>query len=423
MDKPAVVVVGGGPAGLRAAEVLAAHGCRVDLFDQKASVGRKFLVAGKGGLNLTHSEPLEGFLNRYETELPRWREMLADFSPADLRAWAEGLGVETYVGTSGRVFPRGQQAAALLRRWVMRLRELGVTFHVNRRFEGVQPLELEGGLTLNFRDTHTNEESQAVARAAVIALGGASWPKTGSDGLWPTILQGNGIGVAPWQAANCGFEVAWDARLLKAAEGMPLKNVALSAGGKTVAGEALITRYGLEGGTIYQLGRRLRAMPEPRLIIDFKPSLSVEQLLAKVAHGKVTFADAIRRWKLGPAIGALLEFHGPGAKAALPQLAEAVKAFPLNVRGPRPVEEAISSAGGILWEELTPDLMLHRLPGVFAAGEMIDWEAPTGGYLLQGCFASGTRAARGALRFLGVNMDADKKPTPAPEAAARVQPA
>jgi uncharacterized flavoprotein (TIGR03862 family) len=397
-----VAVVGGGPAGLRAAEVLAQNGgCRVQLFEQKPSVGRKFLVAGRGGLNLTHSEPLDNFIARYEEELPRWRELLADFGPTALRDWAEGLGVETYVGTSGRVFPRGQQAAALLRRWVAKLRESGVAFHVNRRFEGLHRAEAsEGGWKLAFQDTRSGESHQITVQATIFALGGASWPQTGSDGLWTPIFQAAGISLSPWQAANCGFEVDWDERFLAAAEGLPLKNIVLTANGKTVSGEALITRYGLEGGAIYQLGRRLRAMPEPRLLIDFKPSFTAGQLLAKLSGGKLPFEEIMRRWRLGPAAKALLEFHGPGVQASPEILSKSVKMFPLPLRGPRPITEAISSSGGVAWAELTRDLMLTRLPGIFAAGEMIDWEAPTGGYLLQGCFATGTRAAEGALRFL-----------------------
>ena len=397
------VVVGGGPAGLRAAEVLAQNGCRVTLFEQKPSVGRKFLVAGKGGLNLTHSEHMVKFVLRYGDQIERWQELLADFGPDALRAWAAELGVETYVGTSGRVFPRGQQAAALLRRWVVRLRGAGVEFHANQRLESLDP-DGANGWRLGFRETRTGETRDERAATVVLALGGASWPDTGSDGRWPAVF-GGGVQprILPWQAANCGWEVAWDARLLAAAEGKPLKNITMTVSDRTVPGEALITRYGLEGGAVYQFGRELRAMEEPFLEIDLKPDVPLENVLAKLPSSKkpLGWDEVAGRLKLGPAARALLEFHGPTTGLRDRRaLAAAIKALRLEPKCPRPIAEAISSAGGVAWEELDADLMLTRLPGVFLAGEMIDWEAPTGGYLLQGCFASGTRAAQGALRRL-----------------------
>ncbi len=396
------VVIGGGPAGLRAAEVLAVAGKRVTLYDQKLSVGRKFLVAGKGGLNLTHSEELASFVNRYEDQRTRWRDLLTAFGPAELRAWAQGLGVETYVGTSGRVFPRGQQAAMLLRRWVTRLRALGVTFHAAHRLEGLRA-NVDGGWTLDLRETRRGETLQTQARTVCLALGGASWPQTGSNGTWPPILQSLGVPVAGWQPANCGFEVDWDPRVLAAAEGLPIKNIAVTAGGRTVPGELLITRYGLEGGALYQLGRSLRAMDPPALEIDFKPGVNEDRLfhqLPERSRQGVGWRQLARFWRLSPAAIALLEFHGPADNSHGKTLACGVKHFPLVLRGPRPVAEAISSAGGIHWSALNEDLMLTAHPGLFVAGEMIDWEAPTGGYLLQGCFATGTRAGLGVQRFL-----------------------
>lgn len=376
LDPCAVAVVGGGPAGLRAAEVVAQAGCRVALYEQKASVGRKFLVAGRGGLNLTHSEPVEKFPERYLDAGDRWRDLLAAFGPDALRAWADGLGAQTYVGTSGRVFPRGQQSAGLLRRWVARLREQGVEFHVHQRLAGID------GTRLRFQDVRTGAGAEVEAQAVVLALGGASWPGTGSDGRWPQTL---GLPAAPWQPANCGWEVAWPPEFLRAAEGLPLKNIAVTAGGRTIAGEALVTRYGLEGGTLYQLGPALRAMERPRLTIDLKPTFTADALRRK----------PVREWRLSIAAQALLDFCGaPGDPAA------AAKGVPLDLLGPRPIEEAISSAGGTPWDKLTPDLMLIERPGIFLAGEMIDWEAPTGGYLMQGCFATGERAGRGVLRRL-----------------------
>ena len=397
------IVVGGGPAGLRAAEILAGAGtCRVSLYEQKPSVGRKFLVAGKGGLNLTHSEPLPGFIARYGGEADRWRALLEAFGPAELRAWANGLGVETYVGTSGRVFPKGQQAAVLLRHWVSRLRERKVEFHVNQRLESLRA-DGAGGWRLGFRDVRSGEERTAPASAVVLALGGASWPQTGSDGRWPAIFPdaaADGPRVEPWQAANCGWEVAWDPRLLAAAEGQPLKNIRVSVGGRTVPGEALITRYGLEGGTIYQFGRELRAMACPTLRIDLKPQMTEEGVFHKLPPGKSPdWEEVAGRLKFNPAARVLLEFHGPATGTQdRKMLAAAVKNLALKLKGPRPVAEAISSAGGLAWAELDDDLMLTRMPGVFVAGEMIDWEAPTGGYLLQGSFATGTWAGRAVLR-------------------------
>ncbi len=403
---PDAVVVGGGPAGLRATEVLAGAGWQVALYDQKPSVGRKFLVAGKGGLNLTHSEGLEGFVARYRDELPRWRALLEGFGPEALRAWAGELGVETYVGTSGRVFPRGQQAAVLLRAWVARLRRTGVAFHACHRLENIAPEPAaDGRREVSFREMRTGTVVTARARAVVLALGGASWPETGSDGTWPKTLVAAApeIRVEPWQAANCGWEVAWDPRVLTAAEGQPLKNIAVTAAGRTVPGEALITRYGLEGGTLYQLGRELRAMlPSARLEIDFKPDASIDRLLKKLPPSVISWEEIARHLKLSTAARALLQFQREHADAPSDQhtVVSAVKRFPLALRGPRPVEEAISTAGGVRWEEVSETLMLRRLPGAFVAGEMIDWEAPTGGYLLQGCFATGTRAGQEAARWL-----------------------
>ncbi len=395
-----VLVVGGGPAGLRAAEVLAENGCRVALYDQKPSVGRKFLVAGKGGLNLTHSEELTGFVSRYGGEAGRWRALLAAFGPAELRAWAAALGVETYVGTSGRVFPKGQQAAALLRRWVARLRGLDVEFHVNRRLESLRP-GVAGTWELTFRDVRSGGPRTENVATLVLALGGASWPQTGSDGRWPTVFAADGPRIVPWQAANCGWEVAWDPRLLAAAEGKPLKNIRVSAGGQAVSGEALITRYGLEGSTVYQLGRDLRAMEKPALRFDLKPEVPEQSVFDRLlSQREPGWEEMARRLKLGTAARALLEFHGPAALGDRRALAAAIKCLPLELKGPRPVAEAISSAGGMAWAELDGDLMLTRMPGVYLAGEMIDWEAPTGGYLLQGAFATGTRAGQAALRHL-----------------------
>ena len=389
-----LAVIGGGPAGLRAAEVAVAAGLQVTLYDGKPSVGRKFLVAGKGGLNLTHGEPLDRFITRYTgpgqpAEL--WRELLADFTPADLRAWAAELGVETFEATSGRVYPRALKAAPLLRRWVERLRSQGVGFAMNHRWTTLAPgppwrLGFANGATVT-------------ADAVILALGGASWGETGSDGGWTQILENLGITHHPLAAANCGWEHAWPPEVLARAEGKPLKNLHVRAGDATAIGELLITRYGLEGGAIYQLGAALRAMPEPAIAIDFKPTFTAAQLVAKMQSVRRDFlGEARTRWRLGDAATALLS-RQPWTDVE--SLAREVKHCVIRLLRPRPIDEAISSAGGVCWSETDATLMLKKLPGVFVAGEMIDWEAPTGGYLLQGCFATGTRAAKSAAAWLG----------------------
>jgi len=391
MHVNSVLVIGGGPAGLRAAEVANAAGAGITICDAQRSVGRKFLVAGRGGLNLTHGEPVENFPARYVDEPERWRDLLREFGPAELRAWAMDLGVETYVGTSGRIFPRGQKAAGLLRAWVRRLRSSGVQFRMGSRFLG---LMREGkGWRAEFQTD--GEKFSLAADAIVLALGGASWPETGSDGTWPAVLATHGIDITPWQPANCGWEVDWPAELLARAEGLPLKNLTVRAGEESISGELLITRNGLEGGAIYRLGRTLRSMAQPRLAIDFKPQLTVETMRERIVNLQTT-GEWFRAWKLSPAATALLETMAPNDPVNREQVIAHVKDFTVALRGPRPMAEAISSAGGVAWRELDPTLMLRKLPGIFVAGEMVDWEAPTGGYLLQGCFATATRAGHAA---------------------------
>jgi uncharacterized flavoprotein (TIGR03862 family) len=395
-----IAIIGGGPAGLRAAEVASAAGAAVTLYDGKASVGRKFLVAGRGGLNLTKQEPQERFVTRYRgpDQPPElWRSLIAECDVDALRAWAAGLGVETFAASTGRVYPRELKAAPLLRRWVQRLRGAGVQFAMHHRWIGLQrgaPLQLEFAVGEEMRT--------ASADAVVLALGGGSWPETGSDGSWTGALQRLGVSIASLQPANCGWEYPWPAELLATAEGQPLKNIAAHAGAEQVAGELLITSYGLEGGAIYQLGAALRAMGQPVLTIDLKPSSTTAQLAAKLgsARGDLLTAAA-ERWRLTAAGSALLRHVSQGSPSTGEQLAALAKACPLHLTGPRPLAEAISSAGGIRWSEVDDRLMLRRLPGVFVAGEMIDWEAPTGGYLIHGCFAMGTRAAEGALQWSG----------------------
>ncbi|MES2439664.1 MAG: TIGR03862 family flavoprotein [Verrucomicrobiota bacterium] len=387
-----LAVIGGGPAGLRAAEVAASAGLRVTLYDAKPSVGRKFLVAGKGGLNLTHGESLDRFVTRYSgPDQPEesWQNLIADFDPAALRTWAADLGVETFQATSGRVYPKALKAAPLLRRWIERLRGLGVRFEMNHRLTSLSPGKPH---QLDFFNG-----TIATADSILLALGGGSWAKTGSDGGWTSICETLGIAHHPLAPANCGWEHEWTPEILAAAEGKPIKNIHVRAGDEEVIGELMLTRYGLEGGAIYQLGATLRAMTEPAIAIDFKPTFSQEQLVAKMESVRRDFLkEAVVRWKLSePAQAILSRKTYPDADS----LAREVKHCSIPLTRPRPIDEAISSAGGICWSELDSSLMLKKLPGIFVAGEMIDWEAPTGGYLMQGCFATATRAARSAVEW------------------------
>jgi uncharacterized flavoprotein (TIGR03862 family) len=396
-----IAVIGGGPAGLRAAEIAAGGGALVTLFDAKASVGRKLLVAGRGGLNLTKDEPVDLFISHYQGKddvAGRWAGLIADFGPAALRSWAEALGVETFVASTRRVYPRDLKAAPLLRRWVRRLRDAGVEFAMGHRWDGLTLLG--GGVQLAFRVKGSGRTFPA--DAVILALGGGSWPQTGSDGAWTQILERLGVTVAALEPANCGWECGWPPRVLALCEGKPLKNIAVSAGGTVVEGELLVTRYGLEGGAIYALGPALRGMQCPVISIDFKPSFTLEELVGKVRLARGNIAEeASVRWRIPAAAGTILAHSANAPFVSADALAAEVTGFSLPLTRPRPLAEAISSAGGVCWSELDAGLMLRKLPGVFLAGEMIDWEAPTGGYLLQGCFATATRAARSALEWLG----------------------
>ena len=393
-----MAIIGGGPAGLRAAEVAAAAGLTVTLYEAKRSVGRKFLVAGKGGFNITHVEELETFVTRYRGPgQPEefWERVVGQFDNQKIRGWAARLDVGTFVAKSGRVYPKALKAAPLLRAWIKRLKGQGVTFAVRHRLVG---LEREGRFQLRFE----NEEGEKVvaADAVVLALGGGSWPQTGSDGGWVTLLEKLGVGVSQLTSANCGWEVAWPEEVLAEHEGSALKNLVLAVGEEEVPGELVITKYGLEGGPIYQLGPALKAMAEPSLRIDFKPTFTEEKLVAKMESARRDFLGEARvRWKLSAEACSILEWlYGPFESAA--DLAKVTKQCCLPVTQPRPIEEAISSAGGVRWDELDENLMVKRLPGLFVAGEMIDWEAPTGGYLMQGCFATGTLAGEAVAELL-----------------------
>ncbi len=388
MEQLDVVIVGGGPAGLRAAEVAASAGRSVTVFDGKPSVGRKFLVAGKGGLNLTHGEDFETFVSRYAGgEI--WQSLLEDFKPQELREWCHSLGQETFQATSGRVYPKALKGAPVLRAWLEKLKGLGVEIRPRHLW-----CELREGNVLVF-----SNGVEVQAKAIVFALGGGSWPKTGSDGGWLEKFQAMGVKCEPLVSSNCGWEVDWPEGLLEKSEGMPMKNIVVSAGSKQVAGELLITRYGLEGGTIYALGRELREMKEPVLEIDFKPTFSHQELLEKLGDGGGNLLElATRRWKLSEAARQVI---GLERVQSADELVARTKACRVSLKGPRPIAEAISSAGGVCWSEIDDQLMLKSLPGVFLCGEMINWDAPTGGYLLQGAFATGTRVGKAAASWGG----------------------
>ena len=392
-------MVGGGPAGLLAAQHLAEAGYRVRVFEQKATVGRKFLVAGHGGFNLTNGEDTAPFAGRYGAASPFFERLLAHFSPTSLRQWAADLGIATFVGTSGRVFPESQHKPAdLLRAWLRRLAGLGVEISPRHRWLG-----FVGEAGLRFRDEASGEETTCLPAATVLALGGASWPQTGSDGHWVPLLASLGVAVQPWQPANCGAEVAWSAFFREKVGRAPLKNIALSCGGHTVRGEVMLTDYGLEGTPVYALTPQLRAAlaagAPASLHLHLKPDLAPADLARRLAQRRpgtslpafLTSALSLK----APVPTLLRELTGPA-----PDLAASLTALPIPVVGLRPLAEAISSAGGVPFSEVNDRLMLCRRPGTFVAGEMLDWEAPTGGYLLQGCFSTGAWAAAGVRQWL-----------------------
>ncbi|SFK30595.1 BaiN/RdsA family NAD(P)/FAD-dependent oxidoreductase [Falsiroseomonas stagni] len=393
---PDIIVIGAGPAGLMAAEVLGQAGLRVVVHDQMPSVGRKFLMAGRGGLNLTHSEPLDAFLPRFAPAPPALVDALRDFTPAELIAWCEGLGVPTMVGSSGRVFPVTMKASPLLRAWLRRLEGLGVEIRPRSRFLGH---DADGGWLFS------TEAAPVHPRAVVLAMGGASWPRLGSDGAWPALLPG--VPVTPFAPSNMGVTLDWSAPFLARHEGAAAKRLAITFAGHTARGDAVVTKAGLEGGVIYALSRPVREAlardGSATLSIDLRPDLPAAAVAAKLGvRGRAESVSTVLRKAVGlspVAIGLVQEaIHAGGAGRA--DLASLVKALPLRVTGIAGLARAISSAGGIRWDALDEHLMLKALPGVFACGEMLDWEAPTGGYLLQGCFSTGVAAARGVLARL-----------------------
>ena len=397
MTDTAVHIIGAGPSGLMAAEALAKAGARVVVHERMPSVGRKLLMAGRGGLNLTHSEDPASFLTRYGGAAERIAPWLDAFSRDDLIAWVEGLNQPIFTGSSGRVFPKAMKASPLLRAWLARLQELGVEIRTRSRWIGWR----EGALVFATPDGERIEHPAAT----VLALGGASWPRLGSDGAWVPTLEGEGVGVAPLVPANAGFDVAWSDVLIERFAGAVLKPATLTFGDREVRGELVVTRYGVEGGAVYALSAALREAVardgSAILTVDLRPDLSEAALAERLARprGKDSMTNHLRKaGGLSPVAVAILREIGdipPGFE----KLAKRIKAIRLRLTGVQGLERAISTAGGVRFEALDPSLMLSARPGVFVAGEMIDWEAPTGGYLLQASLASGVVAAEGVLRW------------------------
>jgi uncharacterized flavoprotein (TIGR03862 family) len=390
-----------------AAEVLARSGVSVTVYDRMPSAGRKLLMAGRGGLNLTHSEDLSAFLARYRGGDDRLRRAIETFPPAALRAWGDALGQETFVGSSGRVFPKAMKASPLLRAWLRRLDSLGARFALRHHWRGFD----EAG---RLRFKYSAKDVTVAADATVLALGGASWPRLGSDGGWANILRKRGVSLAPLTPSNCGFVVPWS-EPFRRFEGEPLKRIALTFRDTTVRGEAVITLDGLEGGAVYALSPALReaiaAQGEATLSLDLRPDMSPDALAAKLAapRGKQSLSTMLRKaLKLTPVATGLLHEAATATGKTLAtydaaELAALIKAVPVRLIAAKPIATAISSAGGIRFDALDDRFMLKDVPGVFAAGEMLDWEAPTGGYLLQACFATGAAAGHGALRWIGAS--------------------
>ena len=401
---PIIAVIGGGPAGLMAAEILSAAGLGVTVYERMPTPGRKLLIAGRGGLNLTHSESFDRFVSRYGAASSRLAPILEAFPPSALIAWAEGLGQEVFVGSSGRVFPKVLKASPLLRAWLARLAAQGVRLRTRHEWLGWD----ETG-SLIFRDADAATDSVR-ADVTILALGGASWPKLGSDGGWAAILARSGVNIRPFRPANCGFMIAWSDSFGSRFEGSPLKNIELSFAGRGSRGDAMITRYGIEGGAVYALSAALRdeiaAAGRATLKIDLRPDLSPAQLAAKLKRqrpGQSTSQTLRKALNLSPlAINLMREAHGITLPNDPDALAARIKSIALTLTGTGSMDRAISTAGGVDFATLDETLMLRDLPGVYAAGEMLDWEAPTGGYLLQASFATGVAVAKSVLRRYGL---------------------
>ena len=405
-----VIVIGGGPAGLMAAEALAERGVQVDLYDAMPSVGRKFLMAGKGGMNITHSEPLEPFLRRYGSRRAQIAPLLAAFGPDALRAWLQDLGVETFVGSSGRVFPTDMKAAPMLRAWLHRLKEAGVRFHMRHKWMGWDGMPTTPHA---LRFTTPDGEQTVTADAVIFALGGASWPRLGSDAAWVPLLGARGVAIAPLLPANCGFDANWSDYFHERFAGQPVKPVAIrvtdiDGNVHNRQGEFVVTETGIEGSLVYALSavirERVLADAGTTIELDLAPDLPLQRVMDEVTRprGSRSMSSHLQsRIGLGGVkLGLLHEALPKEAFADAARVARTIKALPLPLTRPRPIDEAISSAGGVPFEALDAQLMIEQLPGVFCAGEMLDWEAPTGGYLLTACFASGLIAGRGALAYL-----------------------
>jgi uncharacterized flavoprotein (TIGR03862 family) len=421
-QKPfAVAVIGGGPAGLMAAELLSQHSLKVDVYDAMPSVGRKFLMAGKGGLNISHSEPFEQFLTRYGKRQHYLKPLLEDFGPNALREWVHGLGVKTFVGSSGRIFPAEMKAAPLLRAWLRRLRQSGVHFHMRHQWLGWYDGEYH-----QLRFLTPDGEQQIFADAVVLALGGGSWPQLGSNGAWVALLYQQGISVSPLLPSNCGFEVNWSEYFRYHFAGKPLKSVVVSfTDEQGVAlcrkGELIVTDNGIEGGVIYALSPQLRdriaASGQVDITIDLVPDKNLQFLIDRLSlpRGKLSMANHLRKRIAleGVKSGILREIATKADFENPVQLCSLIKSLPLRLVATRPLDEAISSAGGIAFEALTEQLMIKAMPGVFCAGEMLDWEATTGGYLLTACFATGRQAGEGVLAWLQSIETQNKLKTPA----------
>ena len=398
-----VAIIGGGPAGLMAAEVISAQGVKVDVYDSMPSLGRKFLMAGKGGLNITHSEPFEQFVSRYGKRRAQIEPMLKVFGPEELRQWVHGFGIDTFVGTSGRVFPVGMKASPLLRAWLKHLNDSGVTFHLRHKWIGWLP---DGSLHFVSADGDVTIRADAV----LLALGGGSWARLGSDGAWTSWLRDVGAEVESLRPSNCGFEVAWTSYFRERFEGHPIKSVVLSFGPFHQQGEFIVTRAGVEGSLIYAASALLRDEIEARgqavMMLDLAPDRSHEWLVERLSRSRGSRSMASHLEKAvnikGVKAGLLREFVPKEDFWNLQPLAHFIKNLPIPLIATRPLDEAISSAGGVTFESLDEHLMLRSMPGVFCAGEMLDWEAPTGGYLITACMASGYTAGQGVLNWLGV---------------------
>jgi len=394
------IVVGAGPAGLAAAEVLGEAGWRVTVHERMPNPARKFLLAGRGGLNLTHSEPIESFLDRYGPARARLEPAIRAFTPSDLRAWAAGLGIETFIGSSGRVFPTEMKASPLLRAWLARLAGLGVQLAPRSRWIGWD------GDALVFETLQGRRIEQA--DATVFALGGASWPRLGSDGSWVELFRDRGAEVTPLRSANSGFVVRWSDVFRERFAGEPLKRVRLRLGEHHARGEAMIADYGIEGGAIYALGSDIRSAIERTgeavLEIDLAPDLAIEALAARLrGTRKDSMANRLRKAGLSPVAAGVLreDVDGPALPAEAEQLTRRIKRVRLRLGGASDLDRAISTAGGVSWDSVDAEFALKTDPRTFVAGEMLDWEAPTGGYLLQACFATGRAAAKGILARFG----------------------